>query len=82
MKHCKKCRTSENITKHHVKPLCHFGSRRTNRETVYLCRHCHDTIETGILFLEARIGGVTFGTRYKLHESEYEYILKLYLNKK
>lgn len=78
MKACKKCGTSENITKHHIKPICHFGSRRRNRETICLCRKCHDIIETGILFLEARLGGVNFGTRYKLHASEYENIVRIY----
>jgi hypothetical protein len=82
MKICQRCGTSEKLTSHHVHPLAHFGTKRTNRHTIHLCEKCHHTLETGILFLEARLGGVKYGTRFKLHVSEYENAVRIFVKKK
>jgi hypothetical protein len=79
--HCGEA-NEKKLTEHHVHPLCHFGSRRTNRWTVTYCQKCHREIETGILFLESRLGGVGYGTRFKLHSSEYENIVRQFSKKK
>lgn len=79
---CVHCGTTANLSEHHVHPVCHFGTRRTNRWTIPLCISCHRTIEIGILFLESRLGGVKYGQRFKLHSSEYENIVRQFSKKR
>jgi hypothetical protein len=78
---CQHCGSLTNITHHHVHPLAHFGSKRTNQYTVPFCEKCHQILEVGILFLEARLGGVKYGTRFKLHVTEYENIVRMFSKK-
>lgn len=80
-KQCQRCGTTDDITMHHVQPLKWFGSKRTNRWTVPYCEKHHKELEVGILFLESRLGGVKYGTRFKLHISEYENIVNQYSKK-
>ena len=82
MKHCIHCGSTEDLTEHHVHPLAHFGTPRTNKFTVTLCRKCHDILETGILFLEAYVGGTKYGTRKKLKAHHYEKLLETFTRKK
>lgn len=82
MKICIHCGTDKNITQHHCHPLKWFGTRRTNRWTVPLCEKCHQTLEIGILFLESQLGGVKYGTRFKLPAYEYENIVKRFTRPK
>jgi hypothetical protein len=82
MKICQRCGTSANITDHHILPLAHFGTKRTNRHTIPLCEKHHQILENGILFLEARLGGTKFGTRVKLKAQEYETIANLFIKKR
>jgi len=79
---CQHCGETQRLTYHHVHPVVHFGTRRTNKWTVPLCVFCHRTIEIGILFLESRLGGVKYGQRFKLHVSEYEAVVRQFSKKK
>lgn len=81
MKPCQRCGDNR-VTQHHVHPLCHFGTRRTNQHTIPLCEKHHREIEIIILAVESRIGGVKYGQRFKLHASEYENIVRQFQKKK
>jgi len=43
---CPSCNLLGVLTRHHVKPVRHFGRGKRNNHVVYLCRKCHNTLES------------------------------------
>jgi transcription elongation factor Elf1 len=46
---CPKCKKDKPLTRHHIKPIRHFGKKHNN-DTVLICRDCHDELEQIIPF--------------------------------
>ena len=46
---CPKCHIEKKMTKHHVFPKRHFGTK-DNKKVFLLCRDCHDKLERLIPF--------------------------------
>lgn len=66
MFHCPKCGKKKPRTLHHVYPRRFFSMKdKENRETVPLCRSCHDEIEALINAEEVLEGGQLQRMRYK-----------------
>lgn len=65
---CPRCFRLKVLTKHHIKPLRHFGK---NPYVIYLCKDCHRDIETVIKSEEFGIG--------ELKDYEYFEITKLFI---
>ena len=42
---CPKCGVEQKLTKHHIKPVRHFGKGRHNPNVLLICRACHDDLE-------------------------------------
>lgn len=80
MKHCEKCGTKDNVTKHHIIPRCFGGGGGI----CYLCRFHHDEVEARLAKTEEQMSeGMTFpgpSMRFRLEDSEYREILRDYLN--
>ena len=47
---CPKCKEVKPMTRHHIKPVRHFGRGKQNSEIFLLCRECHNQLETLIPF--------------------------------
>jgi len=79
MNHCKRCGSSENLSKHHIFPVCFFG-KQGNELLVPLCKNtCHTKVEAYILAVESFVGQKRFGTRHRLNKKQYLEIAQ-YLN--
>ncbi len=76
MKTCSKCESTNKIEQHHFHPRCHF---KGSKATIDLCHDHHLKIETIILAVESFVGGVPFGTRYKLTTEQYNKIHRHWL---
>lgn len=42
---CPACNGVKPLSRHHIKPIRHFGKGRHNDHIVLLCRGCHDDLE-------------------------------------
>lgn len=62
---CKKCKKHKKLTKHHIFPSRHF--KRRNNHFEFLCRECHDDLETLIPYR-------------KMERWFYPFILKAFLD--
>lgn len=70
---CPKCGNDRKMTHHHILPKCHY---RGSKQTIELCRECHDEIETIILSLEGRDRK---GRRNRLPEFFYRNLINFFL---
>lgn len=70
---CPKCKTEQDLTRHHIKPKCHFGH---TKETELICRDCHDELE---FFIQKIEGKNRRGRRIKLPEFTYRNIYRLFI---
>lgn len=55
IKHCLKCGTTKEITRHHVLPVRHYG-RTGNRMVVHICQEDHRKLELLISRAERKYG--------------------------
>lgn len=78
-KKCKMCGTTEQLQRHHIYPVCHFG-KKNNHDITILCDRCHKKVEHYILVVESFVGEVPMGRRHKLqyfHYKQIKEVLKL-----
>lgn len=68
-KDCPKCGKHAYLTRHHILPKRHFGSRGP---TIDICRECHDSLEVMISGAEYRENS---GKRKKMRRHEYYRVL-------
>ena len=77
---CQKCGTDQNMTEHHLIPV-YFKGRKYNQNKIFLCRKCHDKLETIILGVECFVGHLPYGKRFRLHNESYYRIAESFTGK-